>query len=335
VVSTAYTATDVVYYDGSAFKSKAAGNVGNVPVGGGGDLWWDFLAKKGDPGFDWKGVYSPATTYNEDEGVEYLGSSYVCVSPLPITNHDPITYPAEWDLIAAKGSNGPTYRGTWGNPPTDNPSQPYILNDVVTYVVGGETQTYIAVLPPTGPIQWTTAPPNTSWNLMFSAPTTAYGFRTCTGTVYVEADYKAASGPDGPYLNIPLSYPGTAIVTFQEYKVSDAAVGHGLAFLKFYYYAKWLGSITLVMPDTLSTSPASVNWTNTDAILSFANAGTVKSYGTQATIPLGGDTNVPGFSLNGTVSGPRLRQFDNKFTITNPSDQYCMVYMSMLALKTY
>jgi len=334
--STPYGALDVVFWDGSCWKSQASGNTGNTPFDG--STWWEYLAQKGDPGFDWKGIYDPVLAYALNDGVEYLGSSYVCVVTVSAIGHDPVGYPADWDLIAAKGADGFRYRGVWGNPPVDNPSTPYALNDVVNYSASGVTSTYVAINPTVPPPRWDQVPPgNTSWQLMFGAPLTTYGFNTVTGKAYVEADFLPMDG-DGPYASIPLSYPGTATTTFTEFKVADAAIGHGLCVLKFVQYARWLGSITLVLP-SLSSVPtaATVNWLAADTVLTVNSAGTFTSYGTHPTQVISGapPVDVPGFVTNGTAVGPRLRQWDDKITITNTPNQASNIYLGLIGFRSY
>jgi hypothetical protein len=241
-------------------------------------------------------------------------------------------------LVCSAGTNGFRYRGNWGNPPLDNPSVPYALNDVVNYIVGGETQTYVAVEPVVPPHHWDIAPPSTSWNLMFSAPTTAYGWNVVTGKIYTEADFVGVSS-DGQYQGITTA--GTTTVTFTEFTISDPAVGHGIAVLKFSQFARWLGSVTIALPSTSSSpTPATVNWLASDTVLSVANAGTVTSYGTHPSANITGPaTEVPGFVMNGTVAGSRIRQWDDplggRITITNPARQACNIYAALIGFRVY
>jgi hypothetical protein len=141
--STTYNDKAVVAYANSSWKSKHTSNTGNTPAIG--SIHWDLVAKEGDPGFDWKGAWSNVTNYVENDGVSYLGSSYVCVVASSL-NRNPVAYPSDWNLVAQAGVNGFRYRGTWGNPPLDNPAVPYVLNDAVTRAVGSETPSGVATM---------------------------------------------------------------------------------------------------------------------------------------------------------------------------------------------
>lgn len=338
----------VVFYtpSGSSWKSKHAANLGNQPNISPAD--WEYVAREGDPGFDWKGIYNPLLAYVLNDAVEYNGSSYVCVVATSIAGHDPVSYPAEWDLVAQAGSNGFRYRGTWGNPPTDNPSLPYVKNDVVTRMVSGETQTYVAVANVPVP---TTPPPNTDWEKLFSSSLPAFTANGYNGTLYTEAGYTPLAA-DGPYDSIPLGYPGTAAVTFTEITMRDAASGNGLSILKLSRYARWLGSVTLVLPD--QAVGANINWIMSDCVVSCTNSGTVTSYGTHPSqtistsgtvttadaaglkgYPTSSSGPVPGVTNNGTATLTRLRQWDNKLTITNPSNDGCNIYLAIMGFTVF
>lgn len=338
----------VVFYtpSGSSWKSKHAANLGNQPNISPAD--WEYVAREGDPGFDWKGVYSSLSSYVLNDAVEYYGSSYVCVVASSPVGHDPISYPAEWDLIAQAGSDGFRYRGTWGNPPTDNPSLPYVRNDVVTRVIMGANQTYVAIVNVPTP---TIPPPSTEWDNLFSSSASSFTSIGVAGTVYTEANYIPLA-TDGPYGGIPLSYPGTASLTFTEFTMRDAASGHGMTVLKLSQYARWLGALTIVLPD--QAVGATSNWTASDIMLSVTNSGTVTSYGTHPsqTISTTGTITtadaagmkgfstsssgpVPGVTNNGTVTLSRLRQWDNKVTITNPANDGCNIYLAVIGFQVF
>ena len=59
---------------------------------------------QGDPGLVWQGEWDSATTYDEDDGVSYLGSSYIALRET--LDDAPDASPLDWDLIAAKGQDG-------------------------------------------------------------------------------------------------------------------------------------------------------------------------------------------------------------------------------------
>jgi hypothetical protein len=57
-------------------------------------------------GFNWKGSYSPDTTYSMNDGVSFSGSAYLSLHN-GNANHPPDTSPTFWSLSAAKGAVGP------------------------------------------------------------------------------------------------------------------------------------------------------------------------------------------------------------------------------------
>jgi hypothetical protein len=59
--------------------------------------------EKGDRGVNWKGVYSSATPYVENDGVSFNGSSYICISE---TQGNAPTNTNYWDILSAKGADG-------------------------------------------------------------------------------------------------------------------------------------------------------------------------------------------------------------------------------------
>ena len=321
---TTYDDKAVVYYEGSSFKSKVAGNLGHYPVGGISDLYWDFLAEKGGSLFVWKGQWSPATTYVLNDAVQYLGSSYSCL----VASATVGTFmPAEWSLFASAGLNGMRYRGVWSYPPTDAPTIPYGPNDVVNVTVGPLTNTYVCI----GVTLPSVSPPSADWASLYSSSTSAFASKFVYGTIHTEADYRAVGGVDGPYAGITLPYAGSAQISFTEVKVSDPTSGHGLCVLKFSRFARWLGSITLELPKI--SDGASLNWQATDVVLNAVNAGTITSYGSVSTFNA---STAQGYVSNGTLACCRLNTFDtNKVTITNPNKDSSNVYMAVAGFQVY
>lgn len=327
-VGFSYPQTAVTFYNGSAFKSKVNGNMGNIPVGGVGDSNWEFLAEKGDPGFNWRNSYTgtPSPVYTYNDAVEYLGSSYVCIVASS-SGHNPVAYlNIDWHLVAAAGENGFRYRGTWSYPPGDAIASQYIQNDVVSVVVLGVSQTYVAVAAVPNPL---TSPPNSDWNQLFSSNANTFQINSVSGTLYPESDYLPMAS-DGVYVGLPVVFGGSLKTNFQELSVSDATSGHGMAILKYSYLARWLGSVTLILPQ--EADGASVNWLASNAVFSVLNSGTVTSYGTattaQATLP-------QGFLLNGTFSDTRLTPYLNKVTISNPANQACSVSIGIMGMQVF
>jgi hypothetical protein len=133
-VGTTYTSNDVATYNGSAYYSKTATNLGHQPdidstnwgllvaAGGTGPQGpqgtpgtpgsqgpqgeQGVQGPKGDPGLFPKGAWSIGTTYFTDEIVYFNGSSYYSKfdGNVGIT---PGTNPAYWDILVAKGDTGP------------------------------------------------------------------------------------------------------------------------------------------------------------------------------------------------------------------------------------
>lgn len=289
-IASTYSSTDVVFWLGSSWKSTANSNTGNQP-----DIsptWWEFLAEQGDPGITWQGTWNSAQTYNLDDGVAYLGSSYRCLAVN--TNKPPATNSSYWILVA-QGGSGFRFRGPWTNPPVDGLGA-YLQNDVVNIIFNGTTtQTYVAVGNPPNPV---TAPPNSDWDQLFSAGSPAFSAASVTSSIYAEASYVAVDS-NGQFvaLGIP-AYPGTVSYTAQEAISQDLASGHGIGFLKTYMYARWIGDITLTLPQI--SNGAQLNWSGTDVVLSIESSG---SWTMNGTIPtqLTGPAQVPAQITSGTI----------------------------------
>ena len=285
-----YSSTDVVFYLGSAWKSKTNNNTNNQP-----DISpssWEFLAQKGSSGLNFQGVWNSASTYNVDDGVEYLGSSYFCI--VANTNKPPFTNPANWTLLA-QGGTGFRFRGSWNNPPVDGLGS-YLQNDVVTVVFSGSvTQTYVAVGSPPNPAL---TPPNSDWNQLFSAGSPAFSVTQVTSSLYAEASYVAVSS-SGQFtaLAIP-AYPGTMSYTLQEVITQDVASGHGIGFLKTFMYARWIGDITLTLPGI--AQGAQLDWLGTNIVLSIQSSGSLIFTGNVASVS-SGPAVIPGQSISGTI----------------------------------
>jgi hypothetical protein len=93
-----YVLNDVVEYNGSAYivsipsTTNAPSNLAD----------WDLVSSKGADGKSivWQGVYSAVTTYQINDAVSYLGSSYICKEVS--LDHIP-TNTEFWDLMSEKG----------------------------------------------------------------------------------------------------------------------------------------------------------------------------------------------------------------------------------------
>ncbi len=288
--SSTYSSTDVVYWLGSSWKSMTNNNTNNQP-----DISpssWQFLAQKGIPGLNFQGVWNSAQTYNVDDGVEYLGSSYICT--VANSNKPPTANPANWSLLA-QGGAGFRFRGPWANPPVDGLGS-YLQNDVVTILFSGSvTQTYVAVGNPPNPV---TPPPNSDWDQLFSAGSPSFSLNVVTSSIYAEASYVATSA-DGQFAALGIaSYPGTTTYSLQEAISQDAASGHGIGFLKTFMYARWIGDITLTLPGV--AQGAQLNWLGTNVVLSIQSSGSLILTGSGASVS-SGPAVVPGQVINGTV----------------------------------
>ncbi len=318
-----YTTTDVVFWLGSSYKSLVSSNTGNQP-----DLsptFWTFVAQAGSPGINWRGVWSGLTTYNAGDGVSDLGSSYRSLTTN--TNHRPASYPADWAIVAQAGQNGFRFRGTWNNPPTDGLGA-YQQSDVVNIALSGTAQTYVATANPPNPV---TSPPNSDWSPLFNSSLPAFALQAISSSAYTEADFVPVNS-DNQYVGFAT---GTNSYTLTQVIVKDSVSGHGAAFLRTQQYARWLGSVSFVLPGVLAG--AAVNWQAADMTISVTSAGTIIATGTIPSNPLtttgtvttaqaGGlvgypttsSFSIPGFSHSATAPMVRIYQFGSVFTVTNP-----------------
>jgi len=122
-----YSSTDIVFFLGSSWKSKSK-REHQQPAGHQSHLV-GIPSPEGNPGIHWQGAWNNAQTYNVDDGVDYLGSSYRAL--MTNTNVVPLGNPGTWEIVALGGDNGFRFRGVWSNPTVDG-FGPYIKNDVVT-----------------------------------------------------------------------------------------------------------------------------------------------------------------------------------------------------------
>ncbi|QIG67362.1 concanavalin A-like lectin/glucanase protein [Rhizobium phage RHph_TM3_3_9] len=111
----------------------------------------------GPRGLRWRGEWSNATAYDEDDAVSYNGASYIAL--VGNTNVTPVAG-ATWGSLAARGATGltgMTPRGTY------SAATAYVATDAVLY----NGSTYVAIAPTTGNAPPT--PPTTSnawWQLL-------------------------------------------------------------------------------------------------------------------------------------------------------------------------
>lgn len=104
----AYAVGDLATFEGKLFYRTNAngGNVGDTPYVG--STFWN-LVVSGGLGFKWVGDYNdPAIsvlTFSKNDVVEYDGSAYICITDN--TNNIIPTTTANWNLLAARGEQGP------------------------------------------------------------------------------------------------------------------------------------------------------------------------------------------------------------------------------------
>jgi hypothetical protein len=65
----------------------------------------------GPPGLIWRGAWNPVNAYLANDAVQHEGSAYIAIAPS--TGEEPGTG-ASWDLLAAKGDEGPPGAGGGG-----------------------------------------------------------------------------------------------------------------------------------------------------------------------------------------------------------------------------
>jgi hypothetical protein len=129
-----YATNDIVAYQGSAWIGLPAGlgSTGPVETPGEHESWQLFLPA--GEGFNYLGEYQEGTTYEENDVVTYLGSSYISVgdsygSP-PISEGGNGGTNTGWSIFTSKGTDGEgfNYLGEYDT----SGATSYVKNDVVT-----------------------------------------------------------------------------------------------------------------------------------------------------------------------------------------------------------
>ena len=158
---TTYGINNVVFFNGSSYVNKVAGNIGNAPDAN--PSMWSLLAQP-SAGVSWKGLWVSGTTYNQTDGVYYNGSAYVALIGSN-TGNIPSTSPSQWSIFA----QGLYWRGTWSS------GTSYNLYDIVFY----NNSTYSSSVtsnannnPATSPSQWTLVAQGTTWKSVWASGTT-------------------------------------------------------------------------------------------------------------------------------------------------------------------
>ena len=119
-----YAQNDVVEYNGSSYIAVAsAPPIGQPPVS---SQDWNLVAQAGSPGLVWRGIWQDGS-YQVGDAVSYQGSSYIAISMVQKGNPPPPQSLDKWQLLAAEGLMGITWRGDWDSQTI------YQLNDAVRY----------------------------------------------------------------------------------------------------------------------------------------------------------------------------------------------------------
>ncbi len=83
---TTYQKWNTVSYNYETYMSLKNGNLNNIPVGDGTDVWWQKMAMRGSQGspgmgLSWAGEYDNARSYVAGNAVRYENDVYYCVNP--------------------------------------------------------------------------------------------------------------------------------------------------------------------------------------------------------------------------------------------------------------
>jgi hypothetical protein len=108
---------------------------------------------KGDVGasgdIDWKGPYDSGTTYNTNDAVEYLGTSYVSIADN--NTETPSDTATNWDILAKKGDAGAGSSIVVADEGTNLPNSPHttlnFTGDIVTATDSGSGVAEINIVP--------------------------------------------------------------------------------------------------------------------------------------------------------------------------------------------
>jgi hypothetical protein len=106
-VASGYNSGNAVYFNGSSYGTNQF-VIGTAP----GNAPWFLVASKGDDGEDaqglafvWKGTWNSLTSYEPNDSVYYLGSSYATTGAPP-AGYTPVAHPEFWFYVARSGSIG-------------------------------------------------------------------------------------------------------------------------------------------------------------------------------------------------------------------------------------
>jgi hypothetical protein len=113
--ATGYASGDGVSSAGSSYIAIAASGPPAAPQAPPNATYWNLMAAvgatgatgaagtPGAPGLLWRGTWAGATAYAKNDGVQYLGASYICITPHTSSGAAPPPN-ANWNLLAQSGS---------------------------------------------------------------------------------------------------------------------------------------------------------------------------------------------------------------------------------------
>jgi len=242
----------------------------------------------GSPGLQWRGAWADVTSYSVNDIVSYnfagtsQTSSFVCLvahnsgdTGAPQPSLIPAYMPF-WDYMAQSGAAGAfSFQGAWsashGN---------YALNDVVSYVVGGATSSYICKLvhvsqagrEPTNATYWTVFATSSSAGVSFGGPESRYG--------WIGSDQ--TSSDDGDYLGIP----SVAQLLYQASEHEVAASTSGLQFIWTQQQLNFpaLATALITLPDFTGATDT-YQWLTDEITLNVVSHGST-GYATPKTLDL-------------------------------------------------
>jgi hypothetical protein len=126
-IANAYNENDSVSYNGSSYVARQYIGSYSYGIDPTSTTYWQLLAAQGTQGIqgldgiqgiqgssatiNWTGEWSSSTSYNENDGVSYNGSSFVALQSS--TNVDP-SNASHWQLVAAQGIQGIQGEGIQG-----------------------------------------------------------------------------------------------------------------------------------------------------------------------------------------------------------------------------
>jgi hypothetical protein len=142
---TAYSINDVVFRNGSIWDALTA-NTNIDPYTDSGTNWSISAS-----GFFYRGTWSNATMYSQNDVVTYQSQSYVSLQAANL-NNTPSTSPTFWSLIAAQGQIAPRQQAIFTMPSASITSVQVASNVVTLSVVNTFSSQGLSVSPTTGQV---------------------------------------------------------------------------------------------------------------------------------------------------------------------------------------